>query len=102
MDAVCVDAIEPGGTFGVVDGNAVLALNSEAWGALRLNVGKALVAHRWESVWALGSRRDDAVAVPVHLTIGALRGLVGAADGPDESEAGWTLRRCGIHTVIFD
>jgi hypothetical protein len=101
MDAVGVDALESRGTFGVLGGHAVLALDPEAWGTFWLNVCKALVAHRRESVWAFRGCRDDAFAIPVHLIIGTLRGLVGAADGPDESEAGWTLWGSGVHTVIF-
>jgi hypothetical protein len=101
MDAVSIDALESWGTFGVLGGHAVLALDPEARGTFRLNVCKAFVAHRREPVRAFRCCRDDAVAIPVHLIIGALRGLVGAADGPDESEAGWTLRGSGVHTVVF-
>jgi hypothetical protein len=101
MDAVGVNALESRGTFRVLGGNAVLALDPEAWRTFRLNVCKAFVTHRREPVWAFRGCRDDAVAIPVHLTIGTLRGLVRAADGPNESEAGWTLWGSGIHTVIF-
>lgn len=101
MDAVCADPIEPRGTFGVLGGNAVLALDSEAWGTFRLDVCKALVAHGWESVRALRGGWDDAVPIPVHLTVGAMRRLDRAADSPYESEAGRALWRCGVHTVIF-
>jgi hypothetical protein len=101
MDTVGVNALESRGTFRVLSGNTVLALDLEAWRTFRLNICKAFVTHRREPVRAFRGCQDDAVAIPVHLTIRTLRGLIRAADSPNESEAGWTLRGSGIHTVIF-